>query len=184
MSEVLNNCKQNMEKRLKAFENDLTKLRTGRASISLVDGVRVDYYGTPSPLNQIATLSTPDARTIVIAPFEKSLIGEIERSIMKSDLGLQPTNDGNVVRIPIPALTEERRKDLAKNLKKMAEDSKIAIRQARKDANDLVKNQQKAKTITEDDVKRLEKDVQKVTDDYIAKIDERATKKEKEIMTM
>jgi len=184
MSEVVNQSKQNMEKRLKAFETDLTKIRTGRASIALVDGVKVDYYGNPSPLNQVATLSTPDARTIVVAPFEKSLIGEIERAIMKADLGLQPTNDGNVVRIPIPALTEDRRKDIVKNLKKMAEDAKISVRQIRKDSNDLVKTQQKNKLITEDDVKRLEKDIQKLTDDYIAKIDEKFAKKEKEIMTV
>jgi ribosome recycling factor len=184
MSDVVNQSKQNMEKRLKAFEADLTKIRTGRASIALVDGVKVDYYGNPSPLNQVATLSTPDARTIVVAPFEKALIGEIERAIMKADLGLQPTNDGNVVRIPIPALTEDRRKDIVKNLKKTAEDAKISLRQIRKDSNDLVKTQQKNKIITEDDVKRLEKDIQKLTDDYVAKVDEKFAKKEKEIMTV
>jgi ribosome recycling factor len=184
MSDVVNQSKQNMEKRLKAFETDLTKIRTGRASIALVDGVKVDYYGNPSPLNQVATLSTPDARTIVVAPFEKALIGEIERAIMKADLGLQPTNDGNVVRIPIPALTEDRRKDIVKNLKKTAEDAKVSLRQIRKDSNDLVKTQQKNKLITEDDVKRLEKDIQKLTDDYVTKIDEKFAKKEKEIMTV
>jgi ribosome recycling factor len=180
----MNGTKQNMEKRLKAFETDLTKVRTGRASINLVDGVKVDYYGNPSPLNQVATLTTPDARTIVVAPFEKSLIGEIERAIMKADLGLQPNNDGNVVRIPIPPLTEDRRKDIVKNLKKVAEEAKVSMRQIRKDANDTVKTKQKNKELTEDDVKRFEKDIQKLTDDYVAKIDERFAKKEKEIMTV
>src|SRR5690606_10405473 len=115
------------------------------ASISLLDGIKVDYYGTPTPLNQVGTLTTPDARTIVIAPFEKKLISDIEKSIMKADIGVQPTNDGNVVRIPIPQLTEDRRKDIVKNLKKMAEEAKVAIRHIRRDANEAVKKQEKAK---------------------------------------
>jgi ribosome recycling factor len=184
MNELMQECRGAMEKRLKAFENDLMRVRTGRASINLVDSVRVDYYGTPSPLNQVATLSTPDARTIVIAPFERTLIQEIERSIHKADLGLQPTNDGNVVRIPIPQLTEERRKEIAKSLKKLVEEAKIGVRQARKDANDDIKNEFKKKSITEDDVKKFEKDIQKVTDEFIVKIDERFSKKEKEILTV
>lgn len=182
MSELVNTCKQNMEKRVKAFETDLTKVRTGRASITLLDGIKVDYYGSLTPLNQVATLTTPDARTITIAPFEKKLIQEIEKSIMKADIGITPTSDGNVVRIPIPALTEERRKDIVKNLKKMSEDAKVAIRNIRRDANDAVKKQAKDKAITEDEVKRLEADVQKHTDAFIKAIDDRLAKKEQEVL--
>ena len=185
MSEsVVSGCKEAMDKRLKAFERDLSKVRTGRASISLLDGINVDYYGSPTPLNQVGTLTTPDARTIVIAPFEKKMIGEIEKSIMKADVGVQPTNDGNVVRIPIPALTEERRKDIVKNLKKMGEEAKVAVRHARRDANDSIKKQEKAKEIAEDESKKLQQDVQKHTDSYVKLIDERLEKKEKEVMTV
>lgn len=182
MSEHVNTCKQNMEKRVKAFETDLTKVRTGRASITLLDGIKVDYYGSLTPLNQVATLTTPDARTITIAPFEKKLIQEIEKAVMKADIGITPTSDGNVVRIPIPALTEERRKDIVKNLKKMSEEAKVAIRNIRRDANDAVKKQAKDKVITEDDVKRLEGDIQKHTDAFIKAIDDRLAKKEQEVL--
>ena len=142
---VIETCKQSMDKRVKAFEQDLTKVRTGRASIALLDGIKVDYYGTPTLLNQVATLATPDARTITVAPFEKKLIQDIEKTIRAADLGIQPTNDGNIVRVPIPALTEERRKDIVKNLKKMAEEAKVAIRGARRDANEALKKQIKDK---------------------------------------
>ncbi len=183
-NDVMKSCKDQMEKRLKGFETDLTKVRTGRASIALVDNVRVDYYGNPSPLNQVATLSTPDARTIVIAPFEKKLIPDIEKAIMKADVGVQPTSDGNVVRLPIPPLTEDRRKDIVKSIKKMSEDVKVAVRLIRKTANDDVKKLEKDKIIGEDEVKKLQADVQKLTDDYCAKVDERVAKKEKEVMTV
>ena len=179
---AVDSSKQNMDKRLKAFEADLLKVRTGRASITLLDGIKVDYYGTPTPLNQVATLTTPDARTITVAPFEKKSIPDIEKAIQKADLGIQPTNDGNVVRIPIPALTEERRKDIVKNLKKLAEEAKVSIRNLRRDANDVVKKQLKDKTIGEDDGKRLEADIQKHTDNFIKLIDERLAKKEQEVM--
>jgi ribosome recycling factor len=182
MDNPVESCKQNMDKRVKAFESDLSKVRTGRASITILDGIKVDYYGNPTPLNQVATLSTPDARTIAIAPYEKKLIQDIEKAIMKADIGVQPTNDGNVVRIPIPALTEERRKDIVKSLKKMAEEAKVGIRNSRRDANDLVKKQAKDKVITEDDAKRLEAEVQKHTDAFSKAIDERLTKKEQEVM--
>jgi ribosome recycling factor len=182
MDNPVESCKQNMDKRVKAFETDLSKVRTGRASITLLDGIKVDYYGTPTPLNQVATLSTPDARTIAIAPYEKKVIQDIEKAIMKADLGLQPTNDGNIVRIPIPALTEERRKDIVKNLKKMAEDAKVALRNVRRDANDAIKKKAKDKEIGEDDVKRLEADVQKHTDSFSKAIDERLAKKEQEVL--
>jgi ribosome recycling factor len=180
--DIVDSCKANMEKRLKSFEGDLQKVRTGRASISLLDGIKVDYYGTPTLLNQVATLSTPDARTIAIAPFEKKLIQEIEKAIRVADVGVQPTNDGNIVRIPIPPLTEERRKDIVKNLKKTSEDAKVGIRNARRDANDAVKKKVKDKVVSEDEGKRFEAEIQKHTDHFIKQIDERLAKKEQEVM--
>lgn len=184
MEQILDSCKQKMEKAIQSLEKDLLKVRTGRASINLLDGVKVNYYGNLTPLNQVGTLTTPDARTIVVSPFEKSLIGEIEKAIMKADLGLQPNNDGNIVRIPIPALTEDRRKDLAKNVKKMGEEVKVVVRHVRRDANDEIKKLEKDKKLTEDDRKRLEADIQKQTDAFIKKIDDRLVVKEKEIMTI
>lgn len=184
MDDFIKECKDDMNKRLKGFENELTRVRTGRASISLLDGIKVDYYGSPTPLNQVSSLSTPDARTIIIAPFEKSLISGIEKSIMKADLGLQPTNDGVVVRIPIPALTEERRKDIVKNLKKLAEEAKVSIRHIRRDSNEAIKKAEKAKEITEDDGKKLQAEVQKQTDHFVKLIDDRLASKEKEVMTV
>jgi len=184
MNAIIDDCKDNMEKRFAAFEKDLTRVRTGRASINMLDGVKVEYYGTPTLLNQVSSLSTPDARTILISPFEKSLIQEIERSIMKADLGVQPTNDGVVVRVPIPQLTEERRKDIVKQLKKMAEEVKVSMRHIRRDANELVKKSEKAKEITEDENKQLQLEVQKLTDLYVKKVDERLVVKEKEVMTI
>lgn len=181
---VLNECKQNMDKRLKAFENDLKKVRTGRASISLLDGLKVEYYGNPTPLNQVGNLSTPDARTILIAPFEKKLISEIEKSIMKADLGLQPNNDGNVVRVPIPQLTEERRKDLVKTIKKMGEEAKVSLRNIRRDANEGIKKLEKGKEVSEDDSKKLQADIQKQTDGFVQMVDDRMAAKEKEVMTV
>ena len=181
---VLSDCKANMEKRIQGLEKDLGKVRTGRASISMLDGVKVLYYGTPSPLNQIATLTTPDARTIVVSPFEKNLIGEIEKSILKADLGVTPTNDGNIVRIPIPALTEERRKDIVKNMKKVGEEVKVALRGVRRDANEEVKKLEKEKKITEDESKRIQEQIQKQTDQYVKVVDDKLAAKEKEVMTI
>ncbi len=181
---LINKCKDLMNNRIAGFEKDLTKIRTGRASISILDNVRVDYYGTPSPLNQIATLSTPDARTILISPFEKKLIQEIERSIMKADLGLQPNSDGVVVRVPIPQLNEERRKEMVKQLKKMGEEAKVSIRHSRRDINEEIKKEEKDKVITEDDSKKLQDEVQKLTDSFIKVLDEKMAKKEKEVMTV
>lgn len=181
-NQITSNAEKDMDKRLKSFEGELTKVRTGRASISVLDRVRVDYYGTPSPLNQVANLTTPDAKTIAIAPFEKSLIGEIEKSILKADLGLSPTNDGNMIRIPIPPLTEERRKDIAKSLHKLAEEAKVALRNVRRDANEEVKKQEKNKQLSEDDSKRIQGEIQKITDKFVKLIDERLAKKEKEVM--
>lgn len=181
MNEIVTTCKQNMEKRVKSFEADLLKVRTGRASITLLDNVKVDYYGNMTPLNQVATLTTPDARTITVAPYEKKSIQAIEKAIMIADLGVQPTSDGNVVRVPIPPLNEERRKDIVKNLKKLAEEAKVSIRGNRRDSNEAIK---KDKNLTDDDKKRFEAEVQKHTDAFIKAIDERFEKKEKEVLTV
>jgi ribosome recycling factor len=184
MNDLVNTTKQNMDKRLKSFENELKQVRTGRATVAVLDNVRVDYYGTPTPLNQLATMSTPDARTITIAPFEKKLISEIEKSIRIADIGVQPMNDGNVIRLPFPALTEDRRKDIAKNLKKIAEDAKVGLRNIRRDANEAIKKQEKDKAITEDERKKLEDVIQKQTDGFIRMVDDRLVVKEKEVMTI
>ena len=184
MSEILKKCKESMEKRVKSLEGELKQVRTGRASVSVLDNVRVDYYGNPTPLSQVATMSTPDARTITIAPFEKKLIAEIEKAIQKADIGVQPTNDGNVVRLPFPALTEDRRKDIVKNIKKIGEEAKISVRNIRRDSNEEVKKQEKDKKISEDDRKKLEADIQKQTDAFIKMIDDKLVVKEKEVMTI
>ena len=157
-------------------------LRTGRASASIFDRVRVDYYGTPTPLNQVSTISVPEARSIVIQPFDKSLIGEIEKAIQKSELGLNPSNDGKVIRISIPPLTAERRKELVKQAKATAENSRVAIRNIRRDGNDDLKKQQKEGLLTEDGLKTAETDLQKATDKYIQEINKILEDKEKEIM--
>lgn len=183
-ADVINQCKQSMDKRIKGFENELKLVRTGRASITILDPVRVDYYGTPTPLNQVATLTTPDARTIVIAPFEKRLIQDIERSIQIADIGVQPTNDGNVVRLPFPPLTEERRKDIVKNLKKIAEESRVGIRNIRRDINEEIKKKEKNKEVSEDDSRKLQAEVQKLTDQFIKLLDDKLAAKEKEVMTI
>ena len=184
MSDIINDCKQAMDKRLKALDNELKQVRTGRASVAILENIRVDYYGNPTPLTQVATMATPDARTITIAPFEKKLIGEIEKAIRIADIGVQPMNDGNVVRLPFPALTEDRRKDIVKNIKKIGEEAKVALRNARRDANEEVKKQEKDKLINEDARKKLEGDIQKVTDSSIKMVDDKLTVKEKEVMTI
>ena len=183
MKEVTSACEAKMQTRIEALERELAKVRTGRASVSLLDGVKVDYYGAPTPLSQVATLATPDGRTITVAPYEKNTISDVEKAILKSGTGLQPNNDGNIIRIPIPALTEERRKDLVKTVKKMGEEAKVSVRHARRDANDEIKKSEKEKEIAEDESKRFQQDVQKITDQYIKKIDERMSVKEKEILT-
>ena len=171
-----------MDKTIAALKNEFKALRTGRASASIFDRVKVDYYGTPTPLNQVSTISVPEARSIVIQPFDKSLIGEIEKAIQKSELGLNPSNDGKVIRISIPPLTAERRKELVKQAKATAENSRVAIRNIRRDGNDDLKKQQKDGTITEDDLKTGEADLQKSTDKYIQDINKILEEKEKEIM--
>ena len=171
-----------MEKTISSLKDSFNAIRTGRASQALFDKVRVDYYGTKSPLNQVATISIPEARTVMIQPFDKSLITEIEKAILTSDLGLNPSNDGKVIRIQIPALTQERRKDLVKQAKQIAENSRTSIRNIRRDGNDDLKKKQKASEITEDELKTEEDKLQKLTDKYIAEINKIYDTKEKEIM--
>lgn len=173
---------ERMEKTISSLKDSFNAIRTGRASQALFDKVRVDYYGTKSPLNQVATISIPEARTVMIQPFDKSLITEIEKAILTSDLGLNPSNDGKVIRIQIPALTQERRKDLVKQAKQIAENSRTSIRNIRRDGNDDLKKKQKVGEITEDELKTEEDKLQKLTDKYIAEINKIYDTKEKEIM--
>lgn len=177
-------AKDHMEKAVSALMNELKKVRTGRAQISMLDGVRVNYYGTPTPLNQVAALSCPDARSFLISPWDGSVLKEIESAIVKSDVGMTPQNDGKVIRLKVPELTEERRKEMVKNIKKMVEDARVAVRMARRDANEVLKKGQKDKVISEDEAKRGETEIQKLTDDYVKKIDKIADDKEKELMTV
>lgn len=176
------NAVARMDKTIAALKEEYKTLRTGRASASIFDRVRVDYYGAPTPLNQVSTISVPEARSIVIQPFDKSLIGEIEKAIQKSELGLNPSNDGKVIRISIPPLTAERRKELVKQAKATAENSRVAIRNIRRDGNDDLKKQQKEGLLTEDGLKTAETDLQKATDKYIQEINKILEDKEKEIM--
>ena len=183
-SAIANTSKDSMDKALQALLTELKKVRTGRAQISMLDAIKVNYYGTPTPLNQVSALSTPDARSFLISPWETSILKEIESSIVKSDLGMTPMNDGKVIRLKVPELTEDRRKDLVKSIKKICEDARVAVRMVRRDANDSLKQQLKDKAISEDENKRFQEEVQKLTDDYIKKVDDLATGKEKELMTL
>ena len=173
---------QRMEKSIAALKDEFNAIRTGRASAALFDKVRVDYYGQPTPLNQVATISVPEARSVVIQPFDKTLIGEIEKAIQKSELGLHPSNDGKIIRIAIPPLTAERRKELVKQAKAAAETSRVAIRNIRRDGNDDLKKLQKDSKLTEDELKTAEDALQKSTDKFIADINKILETKEKEIM--
>ncbi|AYC29271.1 ribosome recycling factor [Paenisporosarcina cavernae] len=180
--QVIEQTNERMTKAISALSRELSTIRAGRASASLLDKISVDYYGAPTPINQLAGVSTPEARLLTIQPYDKTVLGEIEKAILKSDLGITPTNDGSMIRIAIPALTEERRKDLVKVVKKEAEEAKVAIRNIRRDANDDLKKAEKNGDITEDDLRGYSEDVQKLTDDYIVKIDAVAKEKEKEIL--
>ncbi|MEA1935638.1 MAG: ribosome recycling factor [Thermodesulfobacteriota bacterium] len=179
---IMDELEEKMEEGISSLERSLKKVRTGRASIALLDGIKVDYYGSLTPLNQVATLSTPESRLVLISPWDKNAIGEIEKAIQKSDLGLVPNNDGNVIRIAIPPLTEESRKELVKVVKKMAEESRVRLRNVRRDANNQFKTLKKDNEISEDDLYGYQTDVQKVTDEYIKKVDDILAAKEKEIM--
>lgn len=181
-NEILNRAKDGMEKAIGAYTRELASIRAGRANASLLDRITVDYYGAPTPINQMASISVPEARLLVIQPYDKTILGDIEKAIMKSDIGITPSNDGTLIRLAVPALTEERRKDLVKLVKKEAEDAKVAIRNVRRDANEEAKKLEKGSEITEDDLHRSGEDVQKLTDSYIKKIDDIASDKENEIM--
>ena len=178
----MNELKDKMEKSIEALRKELSRVRTGRASLALLEGIRVNYYGVPSPLSQVASLSVPDSRTIAIQPWDTKMIGEIEKAIQKSDLGLTPLNDGKIIRINIPPLTEERRKELAKVVKRMEEEGKVALRNVRRDANEQLKDAKKDKTISEDDQFKLQEEVQKLVDKAIEKNEEIVKTKEKEIL--
>lgn len=184
MSVELDQFEEKMEKSLESLVNEYTTIRAGRANPHVLDRITVDYYGQPSTLQSVANISVSEARTLVIQPWETSLIKEIEKAILTSDLGLTPNNDGKSVRLTFPELTEERRKELVKDVKKKAENAKVAIRNIRRDANDAIKKQQKANEISEDEQKGLEHDIQKLTDNYIKKIDGMMDDKSKEIMTV
>jgi ribosome recycling factor len=182
LNDIFADTHDRMEKALDSLERDFKRLRTGRASVALVDGIRVAYYGTPTPLSQLATLTIPDPRTIMIQPWDNSIISEIEKAILKSELGLTPMNDGKNIRINIPPLTTERRRELVKVVKKMAEEAKVAVRNIRRDANEMIKDLKKDKEISEDEQFRAQEETQKVTDDFIKRIDALYALKEKEIL--
>ena len=182
MEALVKDTSARMERSIEAFRKELGKVRTGRASFSLLDGVKVDYYGTPTPLQQVGTLSVPESRLITVTPWDTKMIGPIEKAIQGSGLGLNPSSDGKTVRIPIPPLTEERRKELAKVVRKMGEDARVAVRNVRREAIEKLKDQEKKKEISEDVVKRGQERIQKETDAHVKKIDEILKSKEQEIL--
>ena len=179
---VLLDSEDRMDKALSALDRDFSRLRTGRASTGLVDNIKVDYYGTPTPISQLASVAIPDSRTITIQPWDRGAFASVEKAILKSDLGLTPVNDGKIIRISIPPLTEDRRKELGKLARKSGEEAKVAVRNIRRDAMEKFKAQKKKSEITEDDFKVIEKDMQKLTDDYIKEVERIADEKEKELM--
>jgi len=182
IDEILSDLRDDMAKSTEALKRDFNRIRTGRATTALLDGIRVDAYDTQMPIDQVATISIPESRLIVIQPWDQTIIGEIEKSILKSELGLTPMNDGKIIRIAIPPLTEERRKELAKLARKMAEENKISIRNHRREANEMLKEMKNEKDISEDEMHKGLNDVQKITDEFIKKIDEITAEKEKEIV--
>lgn len=182
MSDVILEMSEKMEKSVDAFKVELSKVRTGRASLAILDGINVDAYGSAMPLNQVGTLTIPESRLIAIQPWDPQMLPAIEKAILKSDIGLNPVNDGKIIRLNIPMLTEERRKELVKNVKKIAEDFRVAIRNARRDAIETLKKQKKDKEISEDDLFKLQDEAQAETDSYIKQIDEATASKEKEVM--
>jgi ribosome recycling factor len=179
---VFTQLQKDMEGSVSALRKELAKLRTGRASTALLEQIMVDYYGTATPLNQLSSLSAPEPRLLVIQPFDRSAMGDIEKAILKSDLGLTPNNDGKIIRIPIPQLTEERRKDLVKHVKKIAEEYRVSVRNHRRVAIEQLKDAEKKKEITADDTKHGQDRVQKITDDFVGRIDKIVKAKEEEVM--
>jgi ribosome recycling factor len=183
-SEIIENSKASMEKSITALKSELQKVRTGRASATLLDGIKVSAYGSQMSLNSVASISTPEPRLIVVNPYDKGQISSIEKAILTSGLGLTPTNDSKVIRLPVPALSEERRKEIVKKVKKICEDAKIAMRQHRQDANNKIKSLQKDKALSEDQAKKLSEDIQKLTNKFTQSVDEVYSLKEKEILTV
>jgi ribosome recycling factor len=184
INDITSDAEEGMKKAVESFKRDLQKIRTGRANTSMLDGIKVDYYGTPTPVNQVATVQVVDARLITVKPWEKNMIAVIDKAIRASDLGINPVADSELVRLPIPPLTQERRKDLAKAVGKQTEEARVAVRAARRDAMDMIKDAEKDKQITEDERKKGETKVQELTDRYIAQLEEIAKSKEKEIMEL
>jgi ribosome recycling factor len=182
LDEIYQETRDNMKKSITSLENEFKRIRTGRASLSILDGIRVDYYGTPTPLNQMASLSVPESRLISIQPWDVSVIKEIEKAILKSDLGLTPSSDGKIIRIAIPPLTEERRKELVKVVNKISEDHKVAVRNLRRDANDMIKDLKKEGEVSEDEAFKAQEQIQNITDEHINLIDDINKNKEKEIL--
>jgi ribosome recycling factor len=182
VDDLFHDAEHKMERSLAALRKDLSRIRTGRASLALLEGITVDYYGTPTPLNQVATLAVPESRLITIQPWDKAQLGLIEKSIQRSDLGLTPVNDGKIIRLAIPPLTAERRKDLVKQVKKIGEEAKIALRNVRREGNDALREREKAKQISEDDWRRSQEQMQKLTDRYITQVDDILSAKEHEIL--
>lgn len=180
--EIIKDMTEHMAKTLDNLRREYQKIRTGRATTALLDDIRVDYYGNPSPLSAVATLAVPEARTITLTPWEPKMIAPIEKAIINSNIGLNPSNDGRLIRLVLPALTEERRKDIVKDLKRKAEDDRVALRNIRRDAIDKLKKLEKDKQLTEDELKRVEKEVQELTDKHVGKVDEILAHKEKEVM--
>lgn len=184
VQQQMKDADERMNGAVEALHHELNTIRTGRASVSLVDHLKVDYYGAPTPLNQLATISTPDPKMIMIQPFDKGALGEIEKAIQKSDIGLNPSNDGNVIRLAIPPLTEERRKDLAKQVRARTEDARIAIRNVRRDVHDHLRKIEHDHDMSQDELHRAETELQKVTDDHIASVDKLGEEKEQEVLTI
>jgi ribosome recycling factor len=182
IKEIESNAKNRMEKVISDLQHEMTLIRTGRASVNLLDGVKIDYYGTPTPINQVGTLHVPEPFMITIQPWDTSQIGVIEKAIRNSELGLNPGNDGKIIRVPIPQLTEERRKEFVKKLHHVVEDHRVGVRNVRRDANEQVKKLLKDKLISEDDDRRAHEEIQKVTDGYMQKLEQAAKAKEKDIM--
>lgn len=184
IAEIQQQCEYKMKRTIESLRDDLSKLRTGRASVGILEHVTVDYYGSPTPLSQVANLGVADARTITVQPWDRKMIPVIEKAILTSDLGLNPATSGDIIRVPLPPLTEERRREITKVVRSEGEDAKVAVRNLRRDANEQVKKLEKAKEVSEDDSRGAEKDIQKITDKYIEAIDKVVAEKEKEVMTV
>jgi ribosome recycling factor len=182
-AEIIKEMQRKMDRALEVLGQDFARIRTGRASVALLEGIKVDAYGTSMPISQVASLAAPEPRLLTVQPWDTALMSDLEKAILRSDLGLTPNNDGKIMRIPIPPLTTERRKELVKSTKKMTEESKVALRNLRRDANEQLKELKKDKQISEDEVFKAQEEVQKATDDYIKKLDALAAEKEKEIMS-